>query len=294
MALNIQELKKNSKKAFSNLKEAAQKLNSNNFNDEDDRFWTPTVDNNGNGSAIIRFLPAPPGEEFPYVRLWDHGFKGPSGLWYIEKSLTTLGKDDPVTKLNNKLWAAGDKQAVREQKRRLYFISNILVVRDPAHPENEGKVFLYRYGKKIFDKINDIMFPELEDDPEINPFDPWTGANFRLRIRKVEGFRNYDKSDFDSPTAIGDDDEIVEIMEKEHSLQEFLDPKNFKSYQELEEKLFKVLDMEAKATKATPAISKSKTEEANEDDESLPWNDDTVQQEDDDELAAFKSMLEKD
>lgn len=213
----------------------------------EDNFWKPTVDKAGNGQAIIRFLPAPKGEDFPWVRVWDHGFQGPTGKWYIENSLTTLNKPDPVGELNSELWNSGieaNKEIARKQKRRLSYFSNILVVKDPANPANEGKVFIYKYGKKIFDKIKDIMQPTFEDEDPINPFDFWQGANFRLKIRQVEGYRNYDKSEFDTnTTAVADDDSDIEaIWGQQHSLQEFLDPKNFKSYDDLKAKLNMVLN----------------------------------------------------
>lgn len=210
----------------------------------DERFWQPTVDKAGNGYAVIRFLPAPPNEDVPFVRLFDHGFQGPGG-WYIENSLTTLGQADPVSEYNTQLWNSGieaNKEIARKQKRRLHFISNIYVVTDPGNPENEGKVFLYKYGKKIFDKLNEAMNPQFVDEEAVNPFDLWSGANFKLKIRNVEGYRNYDKSEFDKPAPLSDDDEKLEqIWKKEYSLQEFLDAKNFKSYDELKAKLTKVL-----------------------------------------------------
>ena len=210
----------------------------------DERFWQPTVDKAGNGYAVIRFLPAPPNEDIPFVRIFDHGFQGPGG-WYIENSLTTLGQADPVSEYNSQLWNTGiesNKEIVRKQKRRLHYISNIYVVTDSGNPENEGKVFLYKYGKKIFDKLNEAMNPQFADEEAVNPFDLWAGANFKLKIRNVEGYRNYDKSEFDKVSPLFDDDEKLEaIWKKEYSLQEFLDPKNFKSYDELKAKLIKVL-----------------------------------------------------
>ena len=214
-------------------------------NDDSDLFWQPKTDKAGNGSAVIRFLPAPKGEDVPFVRVFSHGFKGPTGSWYIENSLTTLGKPDPVGAFNTKLWNSGiesDKKQARDQKRKLTFISNIYVVKDPANPENEGKVFLYKYGKKIFDKLADAMNPQFDDEDPINPFDFWAGANFRLKIRQVEGYRNYDKSELDSVSSLSDDEKVLEkIWNQQHSLQQFIDPKHFKSYEELEAKLNKVL-----------------------------------------------------
>jgi len=192
--------------------------------EEDNRFWKPSVDKAGNGMATIRFLPAPEGEDMPFVRIFEHGFKGPTGSWYIENSLTTLGKQDPVSEYNSQLWnstnddASPARKQVRDQKRRLNFISNILVVKDAAKPDNEGKVFLYKYGKKIFDKINENMNPQFEDETAINPFDMWEGANFKLKIRQVEGYRNYDKSEFDGAAPISkDDDQLEKVWISEES-----------------------------------------------------------------------------
>jgi hypothetical protein len=212
----------------------------------DDRYWQPEVDKAGNGYAIIRFLPAPVNEDLPWVRLWNHGFQGPGG-WYIENSLTTLNQADPVAEYNSKLWNSGndkDKEIARKQKRRLSYIANIYVVKDPAHPENEGKVFLFKFGKKIFDKINEKMNPpeQFEDETPMNPFDLWAGANFKLKIRKVEGYRNYDKSEFeDSAPLLDDDDDMEAIWKSEHSLAELVAADKFKSYDELKKRLEKVL-----------------------------------------------------
>lgn len=213
----------------------------------DDRFWKPELDKSGNGYAVIRFLPPPDGEDLPWVRIFNHGFQGPGG-WYIENSLTTIGKKDPISEYNTQLWNSGveaNKDLARKQKRRLTYIANILVVEDSKHPENEGKVFLYKFGKKIFDKINDLMNPEFEDEEPINPFDFWEGANFKLKIRKVEGFTNYDKSEFSSPSALfdGNDQQLEELWKTQFSLQEFLKPENFKSYDELKARLDKALGM---------------------------------------------------
>jgi len=200
----------------------------------------------GNGFAVIRFLPQPVGEDLPWVRLWNHAFNGPGG-WYIENSLTTIGKNDPVSEYNTELWNSGaesDKEIARKQKRILKYYSNILVVSDPKHPENDGTVRLYRFGKKIFDKITEAMNPAFDDETPLNPFDMWKGANFKLKIRKVDGYWNYDKSEFDNPSELFDgDDARLETLynEKLHSLQEFVDPKTFKTYDELKEKLNKVL-----------------------------------------------------
>ncbi len=203
----------------------------------DERLWKPELDKSGNGYAVIRFLPAPKGEELPWAKVWNHAFQGPTGQWYIENSLTTLGQKDPVSEYNSKLWNSGvesDKEIARKQKRKLQYFSNILVVSDSKHPENEGKVFLFRYGKKIFDKLMAAMQPEFEDETPINPFDFWEGANFKLKIRKVDGFWNYDKSEFEAVSSIADDDaKIEELWTKQYSLKEKLDASNFKSYDEL-------------------------------------------------------------
>lgn len=216
----------------------------------DDRFWKPTRDKAGNGYAVIRFLPAGEGEDLPWVRYWDHGFKGPTGLWYIENSLTSIGQDDPVTEHNSVLWNSGrdeDKAIARERKRRLHYISNVLVISDPDNPQNEGKVFLYQYGKKIFDKVMEAMQPVFDDEQPMNPFDFWEGADFKIKIRKVEGWVNYDKSEFSTPSALfdGDESRLEEVYGKLHRLKEFLEPSNYKSYDELKSKLNRVLGISA-------------------------------------------------
>lgn len=210
----------------------------------DERFWKPTVDKAGNGYAVIRFLPAAEGEDLPWVRYWDHAFKGPTGQWYIENSLTSIGQPDPVGELNSRLWNSGiesDKDTARTQKRRLHYVTNIYVVSDSANPENEGKVFLYKFGKKIFDKIMDVMQPQFADEEPINPFDLWSGANFKLKIRNVEGYRNYDKSEFESSSALAEDDKLETVYGLVNPLNEFTDPKNYKTYDELKAKLMRVL-----------------------------------------------------
>ena len=225
------------------LVKEVEKMNNGNSN-SDERFWKPEMGKDGVGSAIIRFLPAPDGEELPWVKLYSHGFQGPGG-WYIENSLTTLGQKDPVSEHNRTLWNSGndkDKETVRKQKRKLSYYSNIYVVKDPAHPGNEGRVFLFKYGKKIFDKILNSMQPEFDDEEPINPFDFWAGANFRLKIRKVEGYWNYDKSEFDSPKPLLSDDDAMEaIWKKQHSLDAIIAPDQFKSYEQLEARMNAVL-----------------------------------------------------
>jgi hypothetical protein len=263
---------------------------------EDTRFWQPEVDKAGNGMAIIRFLPGSSidgDDALPWVRVFNHGFQGPGG-WYIENSLTTLGQKDPVSEYNSTLWNSGieaNKEIARKQKRRLTYISNILVVSDPKHPENEGQIKLYKYGKKIFDKINETMNPEFPDEKPVNPFDFWEGANFKLKIRQVEGYRNYDKSEFESPAPLfdGDDDKLEALWKKEYSLKEFLEPKHFKSYDVLKAKLDKVLGFDGESP-----IAKTKAEDAK-----LKTYDDDVQEimskkspalDEDDELDYFKSL----
>jgi len=210
----------------------------------DDRLWKPEMDKSGNGYAVIRFLPAPEGEDLPWVKLFSHAFQGPGG-WYIENSLTTIGGKDPIGELNRELWNTGnesDKETVRKQKRKLSFYANIYVVKDPANPQNEGKVFLYKFGKKIFDKIMEAMQPEFEDETPINPFDFWQGANFKLKLKKVAGYWNYDSSEFDRPSPLLDDDEAMEaIWKKQYSLTAFTAPDQFKSYDELKKRLDYVL-----------------------------------------------------
>ena len=212
---------------------------------KDERLWKPELDKTGNGYAVLRFLPAVEGENMPWAKLWNHAFQGPTGQWYIENSLTTLGNNDPVSEMNSAYWNSGvesDKEIARRQKRKLQYYSNIYVVSDSKHPEHEGKVFLFRYGKKIFDKIMDAMQPQFPDDAPVNPFDFWQGANFKLKIRKVDGFWNYDKSEFEDPSALFDnDDDIEKVWKKQYALNEFTASTNFKSYDELKTRLNMVL-----------------------------------------------------
>ena len=211
---------------------------------QDDRFWKPELDKTGNGYAVFRFLPAVQDEDLPWARLWSHAFQGPGG-WLIENSLTTLNKKCPISEANTLLWNSGveaDKEIARKRKRKLSYIANILIVSDSKHPENEGQVKLYKFGKKIFDKITEAMKPEFEDETPINPFDFWEGANFKLKIRKVDGYWNYDKSEFEGPSAVFDNDEAIEeLWNKQFPLKPFLAPENFKSYDELKAKLDRVL-----------------------------------------------------
>lgn len=230
------------------LVQAAQEANGGNDNKRqvDERIWKPTVDKAGNGYAVIRFLPGPEGADLHWARYWDHGFKGPTGKWYIEKSLTSIGQQDPVSEANSKLWNSGnddDKEIVRQRKRRLHYVTNILVLNDPSNPENNGKVFLYQFGKKIFDKIIDQMQPQFPDESPVNPFDLWSGADFTLKIANVAGYRNYDRSDFKSPSALfdGDEEKLQSVVNQLHTFEEWTDTKNYKSYDQLQTKLMEVL-----------------------------------------------------
>ena len=237
---------------------------------DDTRFWAPEVDKAGNGYAVIRFLPAAAvdgDDALPWVRIFNHGFKGPSGKWYIENSLTTIGQKDPVSEYNTQLWNSTSdenspqRKQAREQKRRLTYIANIMVITDPKNPDNEGQVKLFKFGKKIFDKITLAMNPQYQDEKPMNPFDLWNGANFKIKIRQVEGYRNYDLSSFDSPTALSQDDAMLEkIWKSEYSLKEFTDPKNFKSYDELKRKLNDVLGISGYTAAVNDQITDSVTQ----------------------------------
>ena len=243
------------------LVKEVEKMNSNSSGG-DDRLWKPEMDKTGNGYAVIRFLPAPDGEDLPWVKMYSHGFQGPGG-WYIENSLTTIGQKDPVSEYNRTLWNSGndkDKEIVRKQKRKLSYYANIYVVKDPANPANDGNVFLFKFGKKIFDKIMAAMQPEFEDETPINPFDFWQGANFKLKIRKVDGYWNYDKSEFDSPSALLDDDDALEALWKtQHSLAAMTAADQFKTYEQLQTRLDYVL-----GRKGTPRLQDEEVQ--NEDD----------------------------
>tara|TARA_Y100000310_G_scaffold296359_1_gene328560 strand:- start:389 stop:1300 length:912 start_codon:yes stop_codon:yes gene_type:complete len=250
--MSFSDLKKRSRASIENLTNEADKINKKSESYKDDRFWRPELDKSSNGFAVIRFLPSPEGEDLPWARLFSHGFQGPGG-WYIENSRTTLGEKDPVSEMNTQLWNSGtesDKDIARKRKRRLNYISNILIVSDPANPQNEGKVFLYKYGKKIFDKINEAMQPEFEDEEAINPFDFWKGANFKLKVRKVAGFINYDKSEFESESSLfdGDDAKLEELWKTQYALKEFTDTSNFKSYDELKNRLHVVIGDDIRST----------------------------------------------
>jgi hypothetical protein len=243
--MSFSDLKKQSKlgSLTAKLVKEVEKMN-NNASSGDDRVWKLECDKSGNGYAVIRFLPAPNGEDLPFVKLYSHAFQGPGG-WFIENSLTTLNQKDPVSELNSELWNNGTdagKEVARKQKRKLTYVSNIYVVKDPANPDNEGKVFLYKFGKKIFDKITAAMQPEFEDETPIDPFDFWQGANFKLKAKNVAGYRNYDSSEFAAQGAMLDDDDAMEaIWKKQYSLSELVAPDQFKSYDELKNRLDYVL-----------------------------------------------------
>ena len=261
---------------------------------QDDRLWKPELDKTGNGYAVLRFLPASNGEEMPWQRVWTHAFQDKGG-WFIENSLTTLNQKDPVSEENTRLWNTGvdsDKEIARKRKRKLSYYANIFIVSDPKHPENEGQVKLYKFGKKIFDKITEAMQPAFEDEQAINPFDFWKGANFKLKIRKVDGYWNYDKSEFEGVTPLKEsDDDIKAIWEKQYPLKPFVDPSNFKTYDELKEKLNRVITgTQSTATvdsvdlppQTTTAVEMPKVSE------SAPVSDD------DDTLSYFSKLADED
>ena len=240
-------------------------------NRNDERLWQPSRDKAGNGYAVIRFLPGSADAPTPWVRYWDHFFKGPTGQWYVEKSLTSISMPDPLAEANSRLWNEDGsdeaKSTVRERKRNLRYMANILVLSDPSNPENEGQVKLYRFGKKIFDKIMDQMQPQFPDESPINPFDMWKGADFTVKIRKVEGYINYDASAFKSPSAMaGTDDDLEVIYNKQHDMSEWTDPKNYKSYDELKSRLAIVLGESSPSTrKQVEAL-----------DDNIPWDEPTT------------------
>ena len=235
---------------------------------KDERLWKAVVDKSGNGYAVLRFLPAVEGEDMPWAKVWNHAFQGPTGQWYIENSLTTVGQNDPVSEMNSAYWNSGvesDKEIARKQKRKLQYFANIYVVEDSANPENEGKVMLYRFGKKIFDKCMEAMQPAFKDETAVNPFDFWEGANFKLKLRMVEGYWNYDKSEFSAPSPLfDDDDKLEEVWKKQYPLSEFTAETNFKSYDELKKRMDMVLVGTVKVGNATEVM------------EDVPWDEPKV------------------
>ncbi len=290
--MSFADLKKQSKlgSLTAKLVKEVEKMNNTSGN-ADDRIWKLDVDKSGNGYAVIRFLPSPDGEDLPFVKLYSHAFQGPGG-WYIENSLTTLGQKDPVSEYNTTLWNNGTdagKETARKQKRKLTYVSNIYVVKDPANPENEGKVFLFKYGKKIFDKLTAAMQPEFEDEEAIDPFDFWQGANFKLKAKNVAGYRNYDSSEFAAVSPLLDDDDALEALwKKQDSLQEFVAADQFKSYEDLKKRLGYVLGNKARPVVdqeledesegrgsaeelVTAAVSTSKSDIADDEDDTLSY-----------------------
>lgn len=299
--MNLEQLRAMRKNTSSNLSKLTSELQkqASGSRREDDRIWKLEGDKAGNGTAVIRFLPAMNEGDLPWVKLYNHGFQGPSGKWYIENCLTTLGQADPVVEHCNALWngTEDDKKVARERKRRLSYYCNVLIISDPKHPENEGQVKIFKFGAKIFDKIKDKLQPTFEDEKPVDVFNPFEGANFRLRMRKVDGYANFDKSEFDDVSAISDDDEdILKILNGRHNIQEFVDPKNFKSYDELKKKLDTVLggsvgnkasDFILEDEEADPAPKKPPMKE-----KAAPAPKAAKVEEDDDDMAFFKDLIE--
>jgi len=298
--MSFKDLKKQSKlgSLTAKLVKEVEKMN-NNGASGDERTWKLDVDKSGNGYAVIRFLPAPEGEDLPFVKLYSHAFQGPGG-WYIENSLTSLGQKDPVSEYNTQLWNNGTdagKETARKQKRKLTYMSNIYVVKDPANPENEGKVFLFKYGKKIFDKLTAAMQPEFEDEEAIDPFDFWQGANFKLKAKNVAGYRNYDSSEFAAVSPLLDDDDALEgLWKKQFSLAEIVAADQFKSYEDLKKRLEYVLGSKR------PAQDPDVFEEDNDRGEaeelvtaavSAPQTTSTVDKDEDDALSYFAKLAEE-
>ena len=296
---------KRNRNSFDKLTKAIESINTPaEGSKDDDRFWQPETDKAGNGMAVIRFLPAPAADgddALPWVRVFNHGFQGPGG-WYIENSLTTLNQKDPVSEYNSVLWNSGieaNKEIARKQKRRLTYISNVLIVSDPKHPENEGQIKLYKYGKKIFDKISEAMNPEFEDEKAINPFDFWEGANFKIKIRKVDGYQNYDKCEFDSPAALLDDDDALEkIWKQEYSLKELIDPSKFKSYDAIKARLDKVLGLAGTTSPRTTVEDNSHMFETEVDEKHVakkaPVKAPSIEEDEDDDMNYFAKLAAED
>ena len=262
----------------------------------DERLWKPELDKSGNGYAVLRFLPAVKGEDLPWAKVWNHAFQGPTGQWYIENSLTTLNQKDPVSEHNTALWNTGlesDKEIARKQKRKLQYFSNIYVVSDAKHPENEGKVFLFRYGKKIFDKVTAAMSPEFEDEKAINPFDFWEGANFKLKIRKVDGYWNYDKSEFEDTSKLFEDDsEADKVWQSQYSLAEYTASSNFKSYDELKTRLDAVLSGTVRVGNVADNLDDAPIAKPKVDTKPVTTKVETPVVEEDDTLAYFEKLAE--
>jgi len=295
MANSFTDLKKSRSQVLEKLTGELSKLNNKEEGKksyEDDRFWKPMVDKAGNGMATIRFLPSPEGEDMPWIQIFSHSIQGPTGQWLIDNCLTSINQKCPVCEHNTVLWNSGiesNKEIVRKQKRKLQYITNIYVVKDPVNSDNDGKVFLFKFGKKIFDKLNDLMNPEFEDETPINPFDLWEGANFKLKIRRVEGYQNYDKSEFDKSSPLSkDDDHLERIWKSEHKLNEFLDKSNFKSYDQIKERLNVVLGIAGAVgvTAAVASVERSAPKAA-------PVTK-TAADDDDEDLSYFEKLTEED
>jgi hypothetical protein len=296
MASSFADLKKSRSQALEKLTGELSKLSNKEEGKksyEDDRFWKPTVDKAGNGMATIRFLPSPEGEDMPWVQVFSHSIQGPTGQWLIDNCLTTINQKCPVCEHNTVLWNSGieaNKEVVRKQKRKLQYIANIYIVKDPSNPENDGTVRLFKFGKKIFDKLNDLMNPEFEDESPVNPFDLWEGANFKLKIRKVEGYQNYDKSEFDKPSPLSkDDDDLERIWKSEHRLGEFLDKTNFKSYDQIKERLNVVLGITAAAITGTSSPVQRVAQQ-----NTAPVTKTAADDESDEDLSYFEKLAEED
>jgi hypothetical protein len=302
--MSFQNLKKQSKlgSLTEKLVREVEKMSSSSSKDE--RVWSLNVDKTGNGYAVIRFLPSPEGEDLPFVKVYSHAFQGPGG-WLIDNCLTTLNQKCPVCEHNSTLWNSGvdaNKEIARKQKRKLTYVSNIYVVKDPTNPENEGKVFLFKYGKKIFDKLTAAMQPEFEDEQAIDPFDFWNGANFKLKAKNVAGYRNYDSSEFASPSALNDDDEVLEaIWKKQYSLSEFVSPTEYKSYEELKKRLNYTLGLKSSTRSLSPeeegedegSYAPPLTEDLKQELNSLSSNRSSYEDEDDDTLSYFARLAEE-
>ena len=294
MANSFASLKKSRSNDLQKLQSEVEKINNpqNNFSREDDRFWKAELDKSGNGYAVIRFLPPPNGEEMAWAKIFNHGFQGPGG-WYIENSLTTLGQKDPLAEYNSTLWNSGieaNKEIARKQKRRLTYFSNVYVVEDKANPQNEGKVFLFRYGKKIFDKVSSMANPEFEDESPVDVFSFWEGANFKLKIRKVDGFSNYDKSEFVTPAPLLEDSEMERVWGEQNPLDEFVNQSNFKTYDELKIRLDIVLgNTQTAAMSAPTTIDHSEPPFDGGEPISKPFSTEEVQ---DENLDYFKKLAE--
>lgn len=289
--MSFQNLKKQSQSNIASLSRELEKINKGAESYKDDRFWNIERDKSGNGFAVIRFLPACEGEDIPWARVFSHGFRGPGGDWFIENCPTTLGQKCPICEANSGLWNSGiesDKEIARARKRKLRYVSNILVVSDPAHKENEGKVFLYNYGKKIFDKITESMTPQFAGEEPINPFDFWKGRNFKLKVRTISDFPNYDASEFASPSALfeGDDSKLEKLWKTQYKLAEFVDPSQFKSYEDLLVKFNQVLNGKQK-----PDIMSIKKESPKAQKDDAPFEADI---EEDDNLSYFKRLSSED